>query len=394
LLLSIIHFHEREQFYSNSPLLRPLGSFELYSRLSGTMGNVGFIEIDKRKIGTGYPVYVVAELSANHGQKFEEAVKLIKAAKQAGADAVKLQTYTPDTMTLDSDQDCFRIKGTIWDDKTLYSLYAEAFTPWDWHPKLQSLATDLGLDFFSTPFDASSVQFLESLNVPAYKIASFETVDLPLLRRVAHTVKPVIMSTGMMTLAEIQEAVATLRGNGNKELVLLKCTSAYPAPPEEMNLRTLPDLADTFGAVVGISDHTLGTSVPVAAVALGASVVEKHLTLSRSVPGPDATFSLEPEEFALMVTAIRQAEKVLGTVHYGPTPHEHSSVVFRRSLFVTEDMAAGETFTNDNVRSIRPGQGLHTRHLGDVIGQRASRAIKKGTPLSWDLVSTNNEEIR
>lgn len=345
-----------------------------------------FLEVGGRRIGSQYPTYVVAELSANHHQDFEQAVRILRAAKEAGADAVKLQTYTPDTLTIDCDNGHFQIEGTLWEGRTLYDLYAEAYTPWDWHPRLKQCAADLGLDFFSTPFDESAVDFLESLDVPMHKVASFELVDLPLLRRVAGTGKPIILSTGMATLAEIDEAVQTLRSAGNTQLALLKCSSAYPAPPEGLNLRTIPHLSAAFGVPVGLSDHTMGIAAPVAAVALGASIIEKHLTLSRAIPGPDSAFSLEPNEFKAMVESIRAAEKMLGTVHYGISPSEEKSRIFRRSLFVVKHIRAGEPFTAENVRSIRPGYGLHTRYLDQVSGRPATRDIVRGTPLSWSLV--------
>lgn len=345
-----------------------------------------FIEINGRRIGPEHPTYVVAEMSANHNQDFDQAVKIIEAAKEAGADAIKLQTYTPDTMTIDCDNEHFQIKGTLWDGHTLYDLYGEAYTPWDWQPRLKEIANGLGLDLFSTAYDDTAVDFLEDMDVPAYKIASFENVDLPLLRRIAQTGKPIIMSTGMATLAEIDEAVRTIREAGGNQLALLKCTSAYPAPPEEMNLRTIPHLAKAFGVPTGLSDHTLDIAVPVAAVTLGACIVEKHFTLSRDIPGPDSAFSLEPHEFKAMVEAVRTAEKALGTVHYGVSEREAISCVFRRSLFVVKDMKAGEMFTAENVRPIRPGYGLHTRHLEKVMGRHVSQDIKRGTPLTWDLV--------
>jgi len=300
---------------------------------------------------------------------------------------VKLQTYTPDTITINADSECFQIgQGTIWEGRTLYNLYDEAYTPWEWQPKLKELAREAGLDFFSTPFDDTAVEFLEKMNVVAWKIASFEIVDLPLIRRVARTGKPVIMSTGMATLMEVDEAVRAFREAGGTQLALLKCTSAYPAAPEEMNLRTIPNLAETFNVTAGLSDHSLGIAVPVAAVALGASIIEKHFTLSRKRGGPDAAFSLEPPEFAEMVSAVRVAERALGRVSYGAGPGEAGSRIFRRSLFVVKDVRAGERFTNENVRSIRPGHGLHTRHLEQVLGRRASRDVLRGTPVSWDLL--------
>jgi N-acetylneuraminate synthase len=345
------------------------------------------ITINGRTIGPGHPTYIIAEMSGNHGHSFDRAVAIVKAAKEAGADAIKLQTYTPDTLTIACDNDYFQVKGTLWDGRTLYDLYGEAYTPWDWQPKLKEIANDLGLDLFSTPFDGSAVEFLEAMDVPAHKVASFENVDLPLLRRIAQTGKPVIMSTGMATLGEIEEAVQTLRGAGTSELALLKCTSAYPSPPESINLHTIPHMAQAFQTPVGLSDHTMGTAVPAAAVALGACIVEKHFCLSRSEPGPDTAFSLEPQEFKQMVESVRVVEAALGTVHYGIEEREQVSRVFRRSLFVVQDMAAGERFTSENVRSIRPGHGLHTRYLDTVIGQAAAHDIPRGTPLAWLHVS-------
>ena len=345
------------------------------------------IRIRERLVGPGHPTYIVAEMSANHNHDFDQAVKIIKAAKNAGADAIKLQTYTPDTMTIDAQNEFFQIQGTIWEGRNLYDLYGEAYTPWDWQPKLKVIAENLGLDFFSTPFDHSAVNFLEGLDVPVYKVASFELVDMPLLKYIAKTGKPIIVSTGMASLAEIEEAVNTVRQFGGNHLALLKCTSAYPAPPEDMNLRTIPHLGEAFGVPVGLSDHTLNSEVAVAAVALGACIVEKHFTLSREQPGPDSSFSMEPHEFKEMVRAIRSVEKALGRVQYQITEREESSQVFRRSLFVVREMYAGEEFTEENVRSIRPGFGLHTRHLSEILGRRASKDIAKGTPLSWDLIT-------
>ena len=345
------------------------------------------ISINNRLIGYNRPVYIIAELSANHNQDFEQAVQLIKAAKEAGADAIKLQTYTPDTITINCDNKYFFIgKGSIWEGKNLYSLYQEAYTPWEWQPKLKEIANDLGMDLFSTPFDKTAVDFLQTMDVPAYKIASFEIVDLPLIQYVASAGKPMIISTGMATLAEIDEAVTAARQAGCREIVLLKCTSGYPALPEEMNLRTIPHMVWAFNVPVGLSDHTLGIAAAVTAVALGACIVEKHFTLSRAVPGPDSAFSLEPHEFKAMVDAIRIAEKALGNVSYAVTKHEAASRIFRRSLFVVKDMKAGELFTPDNVRSIRPGNGMAPKYLDEVMGRRAIRDIVAGTPLSRDLL--------
>jgi len=332
-------------------------------------------------------VYVVAEVSANHNQDFEQAVRIIHAAKEAGADAVKLQTYTPDTITIRSDREYFKIGGgTLWDGRTLHDLYGEAYTPWEWQPKLKQVAEDLRLDLFSSPFDATAVDFLEKMNVAAYKVASFELVDIPLIQKMARTGKPLILSTGMATIEEIEEAIQTARQAGASQIALLKCTSAYPAVPDEMNLRTIPELARRFEVPIGLSDHTMGITVPVTAVALGACVVEKHITLSRSLQGPDSAFSLEPEEFEAMVEAVRTAERAMGTIHFGVGAHEESSRVFRRSLFVVQDMKRGESFTADNVRSIRPGHGIHTRHLPQVLGKPAAHDIQRGTPLSWSLI--------
>ncbi|MBI5960297.1 MAG: pseudaminic acid synthase [Chloroflexi bacterium] len=342
--------------------------------------------IGQRPIGPGQPVYIIAEMSANHHQDFDQAVRIIEAAKQSGADAVKIQTYTPDTITINCHNEYFQVAGTIWAGRNLYDLYSEAYTPWEWQPKLKEVANHLGMELFSSPFDPTAVDFLEKMNVPAYKIASFELVDLPLLKYVAQTGKPIIMSTGMATLAEIDEAVHTLREAGCKQLALLKCTSAYPAPPSEANLRTISHLSEAFHVPVGLSDHTLGMAVPVAAVAVGACIIEKHFTLSRSDPGPDSAFSLEPDEFKAMVAAVRVTEAALGQVSYVVTPKERESRVFRRSLFVTQDIKAGEAFTKNNVRSIRPGYGLHPRHLDEIMGRCATCDIQSGTPLSWDLI--------
>ncbi len=344
------------------------------------------IDIGNRRVGPGYPAYIVAEMSANHNQDFEQAIQILRAVKDSGADAVKIQTYTPDTLTIDCDNDYFRIKDTIWNGRTLYDLYSEAFTPWEWQPKLKEMAEEMGMDLFSSAFDSSAVDFLEDMDVPAHKVASFEIVDIPLIEKMAETGKPIIISTGMATLQEIEEAILTIRNSGNSQIALLKCTSAYPAPPEEMNLRTIPDMMESFQLPTGLSDHSLGIEVPVAAVTSGACIIEKHFTLSRDIPGPDSAFSLEPGEFKAMVDAVRTTEKALGTVRYGPGKQESKSSVFRRSLFVVKDMKRGDKFTTENLRSIRPGFGLHTRHLKEVIGQTARSGIKRGTPLAWKLV--------
>lgn len=344
------------------------------------------IAINNRKIGAGFPTYVIAEMSANHNQDLNKAIKIVEAAKAAGADAVKLQTYTADTMTIDCDNEYFKIKGTIWEGQNLHKLYQQALTPWEWHPVLKELCDRIGLDLFSTPFDLTSVDFLEKYDVPAYKIASFEVVDIPLLKRIARTGKPIIMSTGMATAEEIDEALETIRAEGNEQIALLKCTSAYPAPMEEMNLKTIPYFLNKYALPVGLSDHTIGSVSAVAAVALGGCVIEKHLTLSRQDPGPDSTFSTEPEEFKSMVNDIRAVEKALGTSTYEITEKQKENRVFRRSLFIVKDVKAGEALSHDNVRSIRPGHGLHTRYLDQVLGKKAVKDIKKGVPLRWELV--------
>ena len=353
------------------------------------------LRIGERAVGASAPVYIVAERSANYNQSFDQAVKIIHAAKDAGADAVKLQTYTADTITLRSDKECFRIAGgTLWDGRVLHDLYQEAFTPWDWQPKLKAIADELGMHLFSSAFDGTAVEFLEEMNVPAHKVASFELVDIGLIRKMARTGKPLIMSTGMASEDEISEALEAARQAGATQIALLKCTSAYPAPPEEANLRTIPELARRFGCPVGLSDHTMGIALPVVAVALGACIIEKHLCLRRADGGPDGAFSLEPEEFKAMVEAVRTAEKALGAIQFASGPREANSRKFRRSLFVVENMRKGELFTPQNVRSIRPADGLHPRHLNEVLGKRAACDVERGTPLSWALVETQVSGVR
>jgi len=346
-----------------------------------------YLEIKGEKIGKNFPVFVIAEMSANHLQKFDNAVKLIKAVKEAGADAIKLQTYTPDTITIDCDNEYFQIKqGTLWDGQSLYELYKKAYTPWEWQPKLKEIAESEGLICFSSVFDKTAVDFLEKINIPAYKIASFEITDIPLIEYVASKGKPVIISTGIATLSDIEEAVNACKRMGNNQIALLKCTSAYPAPLKEVNLNTIPNLADTFKTVVGLSDHTLGISVPIASVALGACIIEKHLTLDRKLGGPDAAFSLEPAEFKAMVKSVREVEKALSEVSYDLTEKMKKSREFSRSLFVVKDIKAGEIFTEGNIRSIRPGYGLKPKYLKEILGKRATQDIKKGTPVSWDII--------
>ena len=346
------------------------------------------ILIKNKEIGGNNPVFIIAEMSANHLQKFDNAVKLIKVAKEAGADAIKLQTYTPDTITIDCNNEYFQIKqGTLWDGQSLYELYKKSYTPWEWQSKLKEIAESEGLICFSSVFDKTAVDFLEKINIPAYKIASFEITDIPLIEYAASKGKPVIISTGIATLSDIEEAVNACKRMGNEQIALLKCVSAYPTPLEDVNLRTIPNLAETFKTVVGLSDHTLSISVPIASVALGACIIEKHLTLDRKLGGPDAAFSLEPEEFKAMVKSVRETEKALGEVSYNLTEKMKKSREFSRSLFVVKDMKAGEVFTEENVRSIRPGYGLHPKYLKKILGKRATQDIKKGTPLNWDLIS-------
>jgi pseudaminic acid synthase len=343
--------------------------------------------IGGRPVGAGHPMWVIAEISANHNGDRGRALELVRAAAAAGADAVKFQTYTADSMTLDLDDPVFRIgPGTLWEGRRLHELYADAATPYEWHESLFAEAAAHGLVPFSTPFDAAAVAFLEELDPPVHKIASFELVDLALIRTAAATGKVLVLSTGMATAEEIDAAVVAAREGGAGGVVLLRCNSAYPAPPAEMDLRTIPDMAQRWGVPVGLSDHTLGTTAAVTAVALGACVLEKHVTLARSDGGPDAAFSLEPDELAGLVTAVREAEAALGGVRYGPAEQETASLAFRRSLFVVDDVAEGEAFTTDNVRAIRPGDGLPPRHLDEVLGRPATRAIGRGTPLAWDLV--------
>lgn len=332
--------------------------------------------------------FLIAELSANHGGSLEIAKRTIDAAREAGADAVKLQTYTADTLTLDSDREDFLIKGgTLWDGQKLYDLYKEASLPWEWHEELFGHARRIGLEIFSSPFDKSAVDFLERFDPPAYKIASFEITDYELIRYAASKGRPMIISTGIATICEIQDAVDICRSEGNDEIVLLKCTSAYPAPREEANLKTIPNLAETFGVIPGFSDHTLGITAPVAAVALGARVIEKHFILDKSIGGPDADFSLDKEEFAAMVEAVRDTEKLLGKVDYSMTEKKKKSRRFARSLYVAEDIKEGELLTEGNIRSVRPGYGLHPKYLREILGKKARRPLQKGDRLEWEDIS-------
>ena len=349
-------------------------------------------QIGGHKISSESPTYVIAEMSGNHNMDFDRAVKIMQAAKDSGADAIKVQTYTADTITLDCDDPCFQItQGTLWDGTTLHKLYEEAYTPWDWQPKLQKIAMDMGLDFFSSPFDFTSVDFLEKMNVPAYKIASFEITDIPLIRKVARLGKPVIISTGIATLADIELAVNACREEGNDNVALLKCCSAYPTPYEDINLRTMVNLSDTFDCVIGLSDHTMGDTVAVASVAMGAKIVEKHLTLARADGGVDSAFSMEPAEFKHMVESIRIVEKAVGRVTYDLSEKQRREREHARSLFIAKDMKAGDILDETNMRSVRPANGLHTKYYEELLGKRITRDAKLGTPLSWDLVEMKNE---
>ncbi|HYD79823.1 MAG TPA: pseudaminic acid synthase [Paucimonas sp.] len=341
-----------------------------------------------RAIGTDHPPFVIAEMSGNHNQSLERALAIVEAAAKAGAHALKIQTYTADTMTLDLDEGEFFISNpdSLWQGKSLYKLYQEAYTPWEWHKPIFDRCRELGMIGFSTPFDETAVDFLESLDVPCYKVASFENTDLPLIRRIARTGKPMIVSTGMASVAELDDTVRAARAAGCRHLVLLKCTSTYPASPENTNIRTIPHMRDLFKCEIGLSDHTMGVGAAVAAVALGASVIEKHFTLRRADGGVDSAFSLEPEEMGALVTESERAWQALGQVKYGPSEAEKASMAYRRSLYVVEDVAAGEDFTARNVRAIRPGNGLPPKHLESVLGRQARRALRKGTALSWDMV--------
>lgn len=342
------------------------------------------ININGRRIGDGAPAYIIAEMSGNHAGDMGRALEMIHVAKEAGADCVKIQTYTPDTMTVDCHNQYFNIEEGTWKGENLYALYQRAYTPWEWQDKLRDEAAKAGIDFLSTPFDVTSVDFLEELGVQFYKIASFELVDIPLLEYIASKNKPIIMSTGMGSLEEITEAVNAIYAAGNRQLALMKCSSAYPARREEMNLNTIPDMKKRFGIPVGLSDHSMGSFSAATAVAMGANIIEKHFCISRAIKNPDSTFSMEPQEFREMVDQVREVEKAFGSVFYGVSAQEESNACFRRSLFVVQDVAAGERLTPENIRSIRPAYGLKPKYYKEVLGKRAARALKRGTPLSFE----------
>lgn len=355
------------------------------------------IKVGKHSIGEGCPAYLIAEMSANHAGSLERAKEIVHAAKESGADCIKIQTYTPDTLTIDCSNRYFQVGNGTWEGENLYKLYGKGYTPWEWQADLKAEAEKVGIDFLSTPFDRTSVDFLEELGLQFYKIASFEMIDLPLVEYVASKGKPIIMSTGMGTLEEIREAVEAVRKTGNGQLALLRCSSAYPADPAQMHLSTIQDMKKRFGLPVGLSDHSLGSMSAVAAVALGAKIVEKHFCISREIENPDASFSMTPQEYKAMVRDIRTVEEAIGEPAYGVSPQEESSMVFRRSIFAVQDIAAGERLTPDNVRIIRPGYGLKPKYYGDIIGMRTDRALERGTPLSFDalekgaiLFATNN----
>ena len=343
------------------------------------------IKIGRHIISNDSPTYMVAEMSANHNMDFNRAKAIIKAAKESGADAIKIQTYTPDTITIDSDMPAFRTNG-IWKGETLYELYKKAYTPWEWQEELRDYANELEIDFFSSPFDLTAVDFLEGLEVPAYKVASFEINDIPFIRKIARTQKPIIISTGIAHIEDIDLALRTCKEEKNDNVILLKCISSYPAPYENMNLNVIPNMQQTFDCVCGLSDHSMGTEIPVAAVALGARVIEKHFTLSRQDGGEDSLFSMEPQEFKEMVKQIRNVEKALGKVTYELNQSQLESRIYSRSLFVVKDIKQGEKFTEDNVKSIRPGIGMHTKYWDEILGKKARCNIEKGTPMDWKYV--------
>ena len=365
---------------------------------SGMVNSNTQFKIKDRLVGAGHPAYIIAEMSGNHAGSLERAKEIIHAAKESGADCIKIQTYTPDTLTIDCHNKYFQVKNGTWEGENLYGLYGKAYTPWDWQPLLKEEADKVGIDFLSTPFDRTSVDFLEELGLEFYKIASFEMIDLPLLRYIAERGKPIIMSTGMGSLEEIKESVEAIYETGNRQLALMKCASAYPANPADMNLQTISDMIKRFQIPVGLSDHSLGALSATTAIALGASIIEKHFCISREIENPDASFSMPPAEFKEMVAAIRNVEAAIGVPTYGVSRQEESSMVFRRSIFAVKDIKAGEPFTEENVRIIRPGYGIKPKYLSDILGMRAAVDMERGTPISFDsmekgaiLFLTNND---
>lgn len=349
------------------------------------------MKVGNREIGGKAPAYIIAEMSGNHAGDIENAKKIIRAAKDAGADCIKIQTYTADTLTIDCDKPYFRVGAGTWDGENLYHLYQKAYTPWEWQAELKKEAETAGIDFFSTPFDKTSVDFLEEMGIEFYKIASFEIVDIPLIKYVASKGKPIIMSTGMATLEEIQEAVEAVRSQGNNQIALLRCASAYPAITDEMNLMTMKDMEEVFSVPVGLSDHSMGSVGAVTAVALGAKIIEKHFCLDRAIENPDSSFSMNPQEFAQMVNDIRQAEKAIGKVSYGVSEQEKSSMVFRRSIFCVKDIEKGEILTEENIRVIRPGYGMAPKYFEDILGCVATQKIERGTPIEQAMIGAKGE---
>lgn len=349
------------------------------------------ITVQNRVIGEGYPAYIIAEMSANHAGSMERAKEIIHAAKEAGADCIKIQTYTPDTLTIDCDKSYFQIGGGTWSGENLYGLYGKAYTPWEWQPLLKEEAEKTGIHFLSTPFDKTAVDFLEEMGCACYKIASFEMVDLPLITYIASKQKPIIMSTGMGKIEEIEEAIQAIYKTGNRQVALLKCSSAYPAKPEQMNLRTITDMKERFGTVVGLSDHSMGSLSAATSVALGGSIIEKHFCLDREIKNPDSSFSMTPKEFSQMVRDVRAAQAAIGNVFYGPAEQERESLKFRRSIFVVQDIHEGEVFTEQNIRSIRPSDGLEPKYYELVLGRRAACDISRGEPLAWKHVEGGRE---
>ena len=344
------------------------------------------VKIRNRHIGEGYPCYIIAEMSANHAGSLENAIEIIHKAKESGADCIKIQTYTADTITLNCRKEYFMINGGTWDGYNLHDLYKEAYTPWEWQARLKEEADKVGIDFFSSPFDKTAIDFLENLGVGFYKIASFELCQIPLIKYAASKGKPIIMSTGMGTLGEIEEAVNAVKSQGNDNLCLLRCSSAYPAVPDTMNLKTIQHMAETFGVPVGLSDHSLGSIGAVTAVALGAKIIEKHFCISREIKNPDSTFSMEPHEFKKMVEEVRTAERAVGSINYDPTENEKANRRFKQSIWIAKDICAGETFTEENLRVVRPGHGLEPKYYEEILGKRATRNLEFGTPLEWNMI--------